>query len=180
MRVSEAIKRGFQRTKYGTWRKKIKQKSKSGKIIMTWQNWDFVSKCITCGADNVSFHKVSRYCTKRCYRIEGQPFRLGKKFPNERGAYGNKRIASNGYVEVYLPGHPIADNRGRVLEHRLIIYDEIKRPLTFNDVVHHINGNRADNRRENLVLTTRSDHNSHHKTDESKERIRDRLGRFLP
>ena len=43
-------------------------------------------------------------------------------------------------------------------EHRAVMEALIGRPLTYDDVVHHINGNPRDNRPENLQLTTRAEH----------------------
>lgn len=47
--------------------------------------------------------------------------------------------------------------RGRH-EHRRVMEAIVGRPLTFQDVVHHVNGNVRDNRPENLQLVTRREH----------------------
>ena len=57
-----------------------------------------------------------------------------------------------GYVTLYLPGHPLARKGGLVAEHRLVMAEHIGRPLTKNENVHHINGDKTDNRIENLEL----------------------------
>lgn len=62
---------------------------------------------------------------------------------------------SDGYIEIKLSGHPMADKQGRVREHRLVMANHLKRSLTEHESVHHKNGVRDDNRIENLELRTR-------------------------
>ena len=61
-------------------------------------------------------------------------------------------MTKDGYILVYQPDHPNARANGYVLEHRRVMADNIGRPLTDEEVVHHINGIRDDNRPENLEL----------------------------
>lgn len=72
---------------------------------------------------------------------------------------GRKRTSSLGYVLVYLPDNPMADVNGEVYEHRLVLSEELGRPLTSDEVSHHINGVRNDNRIENLMYF--SSHSEH-------------------
>lgn len=65
---------------------------------------------------------------------------------------GGRRV-KGGYVLIYNPSHHRAQNgSGYVAEHILIMEQHLKRELLRTEIVHHINGNRTDNRIENLEL----------------------------
>lgn len=53
-------------------------------------------------------------------------------------------------------------NKRLQMEHRLIMEEHLGRRLTEDEVVHHINENRYDNRLENLELMNRGKHNKMH------------------
>ena len=97
----------------------------------------------------------------------------GKGGPGHHLWKGGRLYTSRGYVQVYMPDHPDADRRGYVLEHRLIWEQSHGRPPQANEHVHHINGDKADNRPENLVALTNAEHQKAHGNVPSAGRTRE-------
>ena len=84
-------------------------------------------------------------------------FSPGTGTPNWKGG---RTVASNGYVLLRRPGHPMADVRGYIYEHRLVMAESLGRSLSKREQVHHINGVKKDNRPENLELTKDRNHHA--------------------
>lgn len=57
-----------------------------------------------------------------------------------------------GYILVRMPGRKNTYKGGYVPEHRLVMEQVLGRPLLSSENVHHLNGQRDDNRPENLEL----------------------------
>lgn len=85
---------------------------------------------------------------------------------------GGRRLTKDGYVLVYEPSHPGA----YILEHRLVMEKKLGRALLSNEIVHHINGVRDDNRRENLVVLSSNNHPHRTLLKITQEKVRELEG----
>jgi len=75
-----------------------------------------------------------------------RPRKYCSKFCSERASsYPHGVVKKNGYVYLNT-------GKAEVPVHRIVMEEHLGRPLTATETVHHINGQRADNRLENLEL----------------------------
>jgi len=138
-------------------------------------------KCLVCGKEFwvIPAHlKIGKgkYCSCKCYGKSKKGIKLSKehknkislsyigrnnkmeKSPNWKGG----KIKRYGYIFVRVNNHPFAI-RNYVREHRLVMEKHLGRYLTPEEVVHHINGIKTDNRIENLMLfANESEHQNYH------------------
>lgn len=97
-------------------------------------------------------------------------FRWLKKFNIKSRAHGtrthkqrNKLLNKDGYILIWTPEHPNANVDGYVFEHRLVMEKHLSRYLESQEIIHHINEIRTDNRIENLqLLPSKGMHNKIH------------------
>lgn len=116
--------------------------------------WDTMfnhGPCLKCGTDILKPHSATchayKYCSVQCHsdhKLKGNPSRN----------YKNGKTMDNGYVMVHV------GNNVYLKEHRLVaesFYGDIS-----GKVVHHKNGDRKDNRPENLEVMERGKHTTLH------------------
>jgi hypothetical protein len=74
---------------------------------------------------------------------------------------------SGGYAWARtVPKHSKANKKGLYPLHRIIVENNLHRLLSHNEVVHHKNGVKTDNRLDNLEVLLNGDHTRKHKREE--------------
>jgi HNH endonuclease len=103
------------------------------------------SLCSGCKTESIKTHEkqcLNPKCLKRFYGRNRQAYCNASC---RCDAQRTGSINSQGYKNIRVNGR-------KVLEHRHIMEQILKRPLRKGETVHHKNGKRADNRHENLEL----------------------------
>lgn len=140
-----------------------KYKGQIGKERKKIINVDFV--CLHCGKHVTGYrgpqylakYGQPRFCGRRCLGASQR----GANNPNYKDGV---RKMKGGYIGVHIPDHPAATSDGTVPEHRLVMEKHLGRYLTDEEIVHHDDEDRSNNKIENLVLcANQSEHSKLHR-----------------
>lgn len=110
-------------------------------------------KCKVCGkVFGIYKYEISKknrrsYCSRKCWAVIQRKIFAMKGNPNWKGGKKNH----DGYVMV-------RKNNGYKFEHRAVMEKLLGRKLLSTEYVHHKNGDKADNRIENLVIYKGREH----------------------
>lgn len=79
------------------------------------------------------------------------------------------RVCSTGHVKVRVgKGHPLGDPNGWAYEHTVVWVSAGNDRPKPGDVLHHVNGDKTDNRIENLQVMSRAAHNRLHNAEKGR------------
>ena len=132
--------------------KEIFSKCRNGKYDV--KALSYCKNCIT----NIGAFKLAGFSTYK--------HNIQKKFKKR---IGNVIKGRSGYPEVYIgKNYPYRKGGYRCIrEHIFVMENYLKRGLKKGEVVHHIDGDKTNNKLDNLYLTTVAEHNKLHACSES-------------
>lgn len=113
----------------------------------------YKKECPVCNKDYLTREKKQKSCSYKCAGVRNSK-RVSRE--NHHLWNGGKGKHINGYITRRISKNTY------VLEHRLIMEQHLGRKLREKEAVHHVNGDKTDNRVENLEVMSLSEHASLH------------------
>jgi Zn-finger nucleic acid-binding protein len=139
--------------------------------------------CPVCGCAFKNRRNIEiRTCSPQCAGILAVGRQQNETWKNNRlkswTANGNAQKAKKGPLNPRFTGRKMSEGyvwvwtekTGYIQEHRLVMQRHLGRPLTDDEIVHHHNRDRTDNRLENLQVMTREEHSAEHLEERIKAR----------
>ena len=151
-----------------------------------WYSVDMISKDM--GIDpSTPYRWLKKYGLSRNYSESAMIAREQGRRKWRSGAYngfwkGGKHVTRQGYIRILItpddPLYSMATKSNYVLEHRYVVAQHVGRVLSNTEIVHHLNGVKADNRLHNLVLVAKNNHPTDNVRKLLQKRIRELEGQL--
>lgn len=148
----------------------------AGKVYYVFRDCNFAMTRKFKHPVSESFRKQQSEKSKGHKVSEEQRRRISEKNScnyNGLNGYGHTKKHNQGYILAYVPKHPNAHKDGYVMLHTILMERKLGRYLSNDEVVHHINHDKSDNRIENLMLMTKYEHRSMHMKERYAKRRND-------
>lgn len=127
----------------------------------------------SCGCGRLLSGRQAKFASKDCHKPCTDCKRPIPRRPRQKpSVYASRRFCSSSCVMRHrMRGAPIGPgtkyrkrriNGRQIMEHRAVMEAHIGRRLAPDEIVHHINGDKLDNRLENLVIMDRVSHGLEH------------------
>ena len=124
--------------------------------------------CKQCGKEfEICSYMRIKFCNRQCYRQWIKENFYGENHPSWKGG---QTTDTKGYVFITMPNHPRANKRGYVKRARLVAEKTLGRYLYPNEIPHHRNEIKGDDRPENIEVMTEGKHQSFHRKKEKRLR----------
>jgi hypothetical protein len=134
--------------------KSYKEKTKTQRVECTCEN---CGKKFLMPPSKVAIGR-GKNCSRECAAIS-----KSKNTSGENSYYWNGGTHMKaGYRFIYSPNHPKKNDTGYVREHILVMEKHIGRYLEDGEIIHHMNHDKQDNRIENLMIMSKSEHSKLH------------------
>ncbi len=123
--------------------------------------------CIDCGKPRwIRFYRVGTNLLQRCRKCMPKHTGVSRRMEAHNSWKTGRHRTRPGYIKVKIgldnPLVSLASPDGYAMEHRIVMAKYLGRLLDKNEVVHHKNGIKDDNRIENLELSTKGAHIRNH------------------
>lgn len=97
----------------------------------------------------------------------------GKHMGSKHWCWKNGKMIKDGYVWIYQPSHPFCNSKRYIKYSRIVMEKHLCRYLLPEEIVHHINGIKTDDRIKNLqLLSNKAEHMRLHRRKQAKLKAR--------